>query len=125
MNITLHKSARSISLRRLRLSFQGFSLTTARNSPTVSVRRATLTNGMVERFCGRIEDIVQQTCFESASQLEESLIMYLHIYHSNIPQRNLSHITPAEMLEKWRKTHPELFKKMECNHLGLDIQEKS
>jgi hypothetical protein len=25
-----------------------------------------------------------------------------------------------EALSKWRKTHPELFKKPECNHPGLD-----
>jgi len=78
-------------------------------------------NGMVERFNGRIKEVVQQTRFESASQLEESFIMYLHIYNLNIPQRNLGHLTPVEALEKWRKTHPELFKKSEYNHPGLDI----
>ena len=78
------------------------------------------TNGMVERFNGRIEEVVQQTRFESARQLEETLIQYLNIYNCNIPQRNLGHVTPVEALEKWRKTHPELFKKPECNHPGLD-----
>ena len=78
------------------------------------------TNGMVERFNGRIEDIVQQTRFESAQQLEEALIQYLNIYNSNIPQRNIGHVTPVEAVNKWRKTHPELFKKSECNHPGLD-----
>ena len=38
-------------------------------------------NGMVEHFNGRIEEVVQQIRFESASQLEEALIMYLHIYN--------------------------------------------
>ena len=78
------------------------------------------TNGMVERFNGRIKEVVQQTRFESAQQLEETLIRYLQIYNSNIPQRNLGHVTPMEALNKWRKTHPELFKKSECNHPGLD-----
>jgi hypothetical protein len=45
------------------------------------------TNGMVERFNGRIEEIFQQTRFESASRLEETLIMYLRIYYFNIPQK--------------------------------------
>lgn len=78
------------------------------------------TNGMVERFNGRIKEVVQQTRFESARQLEETLIRYLQIYNSNIPQRNLGHVTPVEALDKWRKTHPDLFKSSECNHPGLD-----
>ncbi|WP_417916745.1 IS481 family transposase [Candidatus Electronema sp. JC] len=78
------------------------------------------TNGMVERFNGRIEDIVQQTRFESAQQLEEALIQYLNIYNSNIPQRNIGHVTPVEAVNKWRKIHPELFKNSEYNHPGLD-----
>ncbi len=78
------------------------------------------TNGMAERFNGRIKEIIQQTRFESAQQLEETLIRYLDIYNSNIPQRNLGHVTPMEALSKWRKTHPDLFKKSESNHPGLD-----
>jgi transposase-like protein len=39
------------------------------------------TNGMAERFNGRIKEIIQQTRFESAQQLEETLIKYLDIYN--------------------------------------------
>jgi hypothetical protein len=59
---------------------------------------------MVERFNGRIKEVVQQTRFESARQLEETMTMYLYVYKSNIPQRNLGHITPIEALNKLRKT---------------------
>ncbi len=59
------------------------------------------TTWMVERFNVRIKEVVQQTPFESARQLEETLIRYLHIYHSNIPQRNLGYVTPVEALKKW------------------------
>ncbi len=75
------------------------------------------TNGMAERFNGRIKEIIQQTRFESAQQLEETLIRYLDIYNSNIPQGNLGHVTS---MEAWRKTHPDLFEKSESNHPGLD-----
>lgn len=34
------------------------------------------TNGMVERFNGRISGVVQQTRFASASELESTLTMY-------------------------------------------------
>ena len=78
------------------------------------------TNGMAERFNGRIKDIVQQTNFESARQLEETLMRYAQIYSCNIPQRNQGHVTPVEALEKWRETHPDLFKESAYNHPGLD-----
>jgi transposase InsO family protein len=45
------------------------------------------TNGMVERFNGRISDIVNQTRFGSAAELESTLRNYVKIYNHNIPQR--------------------------------------
>lgn len=78
------------------------------------------TNGMVERFNGRIKEVVQQTKFESSRQLKETLLQYLRIYNHHIPQKNLGHITPVEALKNWRKTHPDLFKKQVYNQSGLD-----
>ncbi len=40
------------------------------------------TNGMVERFNGRISELVQQTRFASAAELEKTLYAYLKIYSS-------------------------------------------
>ena len=37
------------------------------------------TNGMVERLNGRISDLVKQTRFASAHELETTLTLYLHI----------------------------------------------
>ncbi len=45
------------------------------------------TNGMVERFNGRISDIVNQTRFSSAAQLDVTLNNYLGTYNNLIPQR--------------------------------------
>ena len=75
---------------------------------------------MVERFNGRIKEVVQQTKFESSRQLKETLLRYLRIYNHHIPQKNLGHITPVEALKNWRKTHPDLFKKLVYNQSGLD-----
>ncbi len=80
------------------------------------------TNGMVERFNGRIGEVVRQTKFESSRQLKETLLQYLRIYNHHIPQKNLGHITPVEALKNWRKTHPDLFKKQVYNQSGLDSQ---
>jgi hypothetical protein len=40
---------------------------------------------MVERFNGRISDIVNQTRFVSAAELESTFRNYVKIYNYNIP----------------------------------------
>jgi transposase InsO family protein len=78
------------------------------------------TNGMVERFNGRISEVLQQTRFASAAELEQTLNEYVKVYNHHIPQRNLGHISPVQALKNWQTKHPELFKKKVYNHTGLD-----
>jgi len=78
------------------------------------------TNGMVERFNGRISDIVNQTRFGSAAELESTLRNYVKIYNNNIPQRALKHQTPIQALKQWHAERPELFTKRVYNQAGLD-----
>jgi len=78
------------------------------------------TNGMVERFNGRISDVINQTTFSSSKQLKKTLLLYLRVYNHHIPQKNLGHITPVDALKNWKKTHPNLFKKSIYNLTGLD-----
>lgn len=78
------------------------------------------TNGMVERFNGRISEVVQQTRFASAAQLEQTLTAYLHTYNHSIPQRALGHHTPIQALKQWRVDKPELFRKRVYEQAGLD-----
>ena len=40
------------------------------------------TNGMVERFNGRIEDILQSHRFRSGEDLEQTILRYVHLYNS-------------------------------------------
>ena len=79
------------------------------------------TNGMVERFNGRISDIVKQTRFNSAAELHTTLKMYLKTYNQRIPQRALKHLTPIAALKKWQQEKPELFVKRIYALPGLDI----
>jgi transposase InsO family protein len=79
------------------------------------------TNGMVERFNGRISEVLQQTRFASAAELEQTLNEYVKVYNHHIPQRNLGHISPVQALKNWQQKRPELFKKKVYNHTGLDI----
>lgn len=78
------------------------------------------TNGMVERFNGRITDIVAQTRFSSACELETTLTLYLKTYNHSIPQRALKHQTPIQALKAWREKKPALFVKNVYDHTGLD-----
>jgi transposase InsO family protein/transposase-like protein len=78
------------------------------------------TNGMVERFNGRISDIINQTRFSSAAELEATLRNYVKIYNHNIPQRSLKHQTPIPTLKEWQAKRPELFTKRVYNQTGLD-----
>ena len=78
------------------------------------------TNGMVERFNGRIGDLVNQTRFGSAAELETTLRNYVKIYNHNIPQRALKHQTPIQALKEWHQQRPELFTKRVYNQTGLD-----
>jgi transposase InsO family protein len=83
------------------------------------------TNGMVERFNGRISEIVQQTRFASAAELESTLRSYLKIYNNSIPQRALKHLTPIQALKEWQQKKPELFLKRVYNQAGLDNESAS
>ncbi|MFC3376740.1 IS481 family transposase [Rugamonas sp. CCM 8940] len=67
------------------------------------------TNGMVERFNGRISEVVKQTRFACAAELESTLRGYLKIYNHSIPQRALNHVSPIQALKAWQKKKPELF----------------
>ena len=61
------------------------------------------TNGMVERFNGRISEIVKQTRFKSSAELESTLMRYLTLYNYQIPQRALKHQTPFQALKNFTK----------------------
>ena len=78
-------------------------------------------NGMVERFNGRISEIVKQTRFASKAELESTLTNYLNTYNHHIPQRALKHVSPIEALQAWRKKSPDLFVKRVYKQTELDI----
>ena len=78
------------------------------------------TNGMVERFNGRIAEILEKTKFNSSENLEETLLQYSQIYNNFIPQKALGHIAPVEATNNWQQNCQNLFKKVAYNHTGLD-----
>lgn len=78
------------------------------------------TNGLVERFNGRISEVVKQTRFTSAAELEATLSAFCKTYNQQIPQRALNHLTPIQALKDWSSKRPELFVKRVKNLPGLD-----
>ena len=79
------------------------------------------TNGMVERFNGRVADQLGRTRFGSSHELASGLEGYRQVYLNHIPQRALGHKTPREALIEWFKSQPELFRLDPHNLPGLDI----
>src|SRR5471030_3320287 len=78
------------------------------------------TNGMVERFNGRINELLQQTRFDSQADLEKTLHNYLKLYNHHIPQRAIDSKTPIQALKEWQRQKPELFVKRVYEQTGLD-----
>ena len=61
---------------------------------------------MMERFNGRISQVVSQTRFASAAGSEATLVNYLKTYNHRIPQRALNHSPPVQALKKWHAENP-------------------
>ena len=78
------------------------------------------TNGMVERFNGRISDVLKTNRFDSALDLEQTLMRYVHLYNTQLPQSALGSRTPMKTMKDWHQSHPQLFVKSPRNHAGRD-----
>ena len=82
--------------------------------------RSPQTNGMVERFNGRIEDVLQSHHFQSGEELEATLHRYVWLYNQQLPQSALGSKTPLQAMKDWHKLKPELFKKQPYYRPGCD-----
>jgi hypothetical protein len=76
--------------------------------------------GMVERFSGRISDLVNQTYFANAAELEATLNQYMTTYNHSILQRAMNHQNPIQALKRWQIDKPELLVKRVNKQAGLD-----
>ena len=83
--------------------------------------RTPQTNGMVERFNGRISDVLQSHHFVSGEDLAQTLYRYVLLYNQQLPQSTLGSKTPLDAMQRWYESHPHLFVKRPCNLAGGDI----
>ncbi len=73
--------------------------------------RTPQTNGMVERFNGRISDVLQSHHFVSGEDLAQTLYRYVLLYNQQLPQSTLGSKTPLDAMQRWYESHPHLFVK--------------
>jgi len=78
------------------------------------------TKGIVERFNGRISELLKQTRFDSRADLEITLLNYPKLYSHHIPQRAIGSKTPVQALKEWQQKKPDLFVKRIQNQTRLD-----
>lgn len=79
------------------------------------------TNGMVERFNGWIEDVLQSQHFHNGEDLEQTILRYVRLYNGQLLQSVLEGQTSIDALKDWQRQRPDLFRKRSYNHAGCDI----
>jgi transposase InsO family protein len=79
------------------------------------------TNGRVERFNGRVAEVLQTHHFQSTDDLQTTLLNYADLYTHHIPQKALGQRSPVQALKEWQTSHPHLFRKKVYHLTGLDI----
>jgi transposase InsO family protein len=80
------------------------------------------TNGMVERFNGPIEEVLQSHPFRSGEELETTLHRYVWLYNQQLPQSALGSKSPLQAMKDWHKLKPARFKKQPYYLPGCDTQ---
>ena len=75
---------------------------------------------MVERFNGRIADVLKTHRFTSGEDLEQTLMRYVALYNHQLPQSALKSKTPMRAMKDWYTSNPHLFVKRPYDHPGCD-----
>ena len=82
--------------------------------------RTPKTNGMVERFNGRISDVLKTNHFHSGEDMAQTLLRYVALYNHQLPQSALKSKTPIQAMKGWYDSHPHLFVKRPYDRPGCD-----
>jgi hypothetical protein len=76
---------------------------------------------MVERFNGRISDVLKTHHFHSGQDMRQTLERYVHLYNNQLPQSVLHSKTPWQTMNDWYDQKPEPFhRKPATNRPGCD-----
>ena len=85
-------------------------------------------SSLEERFNGRIADpgsrpgqaLLRTHPVRSSENLEQTLHRYVTLYNHHLPQKALNARTPAQALQDWYASKPELFLRKPSNRPGRD-----
>jgi hypothetical protein len=77
---------------------------------------------MVERFNGRIADVLKTHRFHSGQDMEQTLIRCVALYNHQLPPSALQTKTPIQAMKDWHASHPDLFHKRPYDRSGCNIQ---
>jgi hypothetical protein len=75
---------------------------------------------MVERFHGRISEVLATHRYRSGEDLKSALERYVRLCNHELPQAALGHRAPIEALKEWQPKRPDLFRKKVYQLTGLD-----
>lgn len=66
---------------------------------------------MVERFNGRIADVLKTHRFNSRDDMQQTLQRYVALYNQQLPQSALGSKTLMQAMKEWYQERPDLFLK--------------
>ena len=101
MNIHLHANAITTPKTRHSIQVSNQSVAQLAIEHCLIKPRTPQTNGMVERFNGRIAEVLATTRFDSSEHLTDTIKRYVQVYNQHIPQKALGHITPIQAMKNW------------------------
>ncbi len=76
---------------------------------------------MVERFNGRIADVLKTHRFNGREDMEQTLLRYVALYNHQLPQSALGSKTPMQAMKEWFALHPHLFLRRPYDRPECDI----
>ncbi len=76
--------------------------------------------GRTRTWTGRISDVLRTNRFDSALDLEQTPMRYVHPYNTQLPQSALGSRTPMQAMKDWYRSHPHLFVKTPRNRQGRE-----
>ena len=65
-------------------------------------------------------DVLNTHRFNSAEDLEQTLLRYVALYNHQFPQSALKSKTPVQTMKAWYESHPHLFGKRPYDRPGCD-----
>jgi hypothetical protein len=80
------------------------------------------TSGMVERFNGRIEAVLQGHQVRSGKVPETTQHRSVRLCNRQLPQSALGSTSPLQAMKDWHKLKPQQFRKQPCHLPGCDTQ---